>query len=110
MLDPTDANALAETEAALDGPLSALTPASALSIIDRWRTSCQDAGLDAVAAGLDDLRGLLSGDRLDGPAIADTLAGLADSTRAADVTDNRIRPRLDRIAAALDRASAMLGA
>ncbi len=108
MNDPTDANALAETEAALDGPLSALTPTAALSIVDRWQSACRDAGLDAVAGGLGDLRDLLSGDRLDGRAISDTLARLAEATRSADVTDARVRPRLDHIAAALDRAATTL--
>ncbi len=106
---------LDQTEAALDGPITSLTPSAALGIVDHWRTACQDAtGLDVsgVAAGLSDLRDLLTGDRLDGRAIADTLAGLAEATRnaAAQSPDERVTPRLERIAVNLDRAASMLGA
>ena len=106
---------LDQTEAALDGPITALTPSAALGIVDHWRTACQDTdvlGLSGVSAGLSDLRDLLSGDRLDGRAIADTLAGLAEATReaAAQAPDERVTPRLERIATNLDRAATMLGA
>ena len=106
---------LEQTEAALDGPLTALTPSAALGIIDHWRTACLDADeldLSGVAAGLDDLYDLLAGDRLDGSAIADALAGLAEATQAAAGAspDERVQPRLERIATALDRAASALGA
>ena len=106
---------LEQTEAALDGPITSLTPSAALGIVEHWRTACQDEStldLSGVAAGLSDLRDLLSGDSLDGRAIADTLAGLAESTRAAAGAspDGRVQPRLERIAANLDRAASMLGA
>lgn len=106
---------LEQTEAALDGPLTALTPSAALGILDHWRTACLDADdldLSGVAAGLDDLRGLLASDRLDGGAIADALAGLAEATRAAAAAtpDERVQPRLERLATTLDRAAAALGA
>ena len=105
---------LEQTEAALDGPLTALTPSVGLGIVEHWRTACLDEDrldLSGVAAGLDDLRGLLSGDRLDGRAIADALAGLAEATRAAAsaTPDERVQPRLERIAAHLDRAATTLG-
>lgn len=102
---------LDQTDAALDGPITALTPASALAIIGHWQTACEDAtGLDAVAAGLGDLRDLLSADALDGAAIATVMTALADATRAAQGSDERVAPRLERIAASLDRAAAFLGA
>lgn len=106
---------LEQTEAALDGPITALTPSAALGILDHWRTACLDEDqldLSGVAAGLDDLRGLLVGDRLDGSAIADALAGLAEATReaAAAAPDERVQPRLERIATNLDRAATALGA
>ena len=106
---------LEQTEAALDGPITSLTPSAALGIVDHWRTACLDADeldLSGVAAGLADLRDLLAGDRLDGPSIADALAGLADATRAAaaQAPDERVQPRLERIATNLDRAATALGA
>lgn len=101
----TDPSALDDTVAALDGPLSALTPSAAVAVIDRWRVACSDAGLGRVADGLDALREQLSGDRLDGGALAGTLRELADATREADMSDARLRPGLDRLAATLDRAA-----
>ena len=106
---------LDQTEAALEGPITALTPAAALGIVDHWRTACQDTetlDLTGVSAGLSDLRDLLSADTLDGRAIADTLAGLAEATReaAAQGPDERVTPTLERIATNLDRAATMLGA
>ena len=106
---------LEQTEAALDGPITSLTPSAALGIVDHWRTACLDEDqldLSGVAAGLADLRDLLAGDRLDGSAIADTLAGLAEATReaAAAAPDERVQPRLERIATNLDRAATALGA
>ena len=106
---------LEQTEAALEGPISALTPTAARGIIDHWRTACLDAnGLDlaGVAGGLSDLRDLLSADTLDRRAIADSLAGLAEATResAALAPDERVTPRLERIATNLDRAATALGA
>ena len=106
---------LEHTEAVLDGPLTALAPSAALGIVDHWRTACLDAtdlDLSGVAAGLSDLRDLLSGDAIDGRAVADTLAGLAEATRAAAglSPDERVQPRLERIATNLDRAASALGA
>ena len=111
----TDSVTLADTEAALDGPITSLTPSTALRIVEHWRTACLDASsldLSEVSGGLSDLRDLLSGDSLDGRAIADTLAGLAESTRAAaaQADDERVGPRLERIATNLDRAASALGA
>ena len=106
---------LDQTEAALDGPITALTPSAARGIVDHWRTACLDAdGLDlsGVAGGLSDLRDLLSAEALDGRAIADALAGLAEATReaAALAPDERVQPQLERIATNLDRAATALGA
>ena len=106
---------LDQTEAALSGPITSLTPSAALGIVDHWRTACMDTDtldLTGVSAGLSDLRDLLSGDALDGRAIADTLAGLAEATReaAAQAPDERVTPTLERIATNLDRAASMLGA
>ncbi len=111
----TDAVTLADTEAALDGPLTSLTPSTARRIVDHWRTACLDAtdlDLSEVSGGLSTLRDLLTGDSLDGRAIANTLAGLAESTRAAaaQATDERVGPRLERIATNLDRGATALGA
>ena len=111
----THRDTLDQTAAALDGPISSLTPSAALGLVDHWRTACLDAEgleLSGVAAGLSDLRDLLSGDSLDGRAIADTLAGLAEATRAAAAqgTDERLRPALERLATNLDRAATALGA
>lgn len=111
----TDRDTLADTEAALNGPITSLTPSVALGIVDHWRTACLDASdldLSGVAAGLSDLHDLLSGNSLDGRAIADTLAGLAEGTRAAaaQATDERLTPTLERIATNLDRAATTLGA
>ena len=105
---------LDQTAAALDGPVSSLTPTAALDLVDHWRTACLDAdGLDlsGVAGGLSDLRDLLSGDALNGRAIADTLAGLAEATQAAAAqADDRLRPALERLATNLTRAATALGA
>ena len=111
----SDLATLQETEAALEGPITALTPKAALGIVDHWRTACQDSDtldLSGVAAGLSELRDLLSGDSLDGRTIADTLTRLAESTRnaAGASPDERLQPRLERIAANLDRAAGLLGA
>lgn len=111
----TDSVTLADTEAALSGPITSLTPSLARNIVDHWRTACLDAtdlDLSEVAGGLSDLRDLLSGDSLDGRAIGNTLAGLAESTRAAaaQAPDERVGPTLERIATNLDRAATALGA
>ena len=110
----SDLATLQETEAALDGPITALTPKAALGLVDHWRTACQDTDaldLSGVSAGLSELRDLLSGDALDGRAIADTMAALAEATRnaASAAPDERLMPRLERIAANLDRAAGLLG-
>ena len=106
---------LDQTTDALESGITALTPTAALTIIARWQSACQkQTGLDlsAVQAGLDDLHGLLSGERLDGRAIGRTLAGLADATRAVmtQTDEERVTPDLDRLAATLGRAAAMLDA
>ncbi|MGB3545273.1 hypothetical protein [Rubrivirga sp.] len=106
---------LEQTEAALEGPITAITPTSARGIIDHWRTACLDASdldLTGVAAGLSDLHDLLSSDTLDRRAIADSLAGLAEATRESATLkpDERVTPRLERIAVNLDRAATALGA
>ena len=111
----TGRTTLEQTAAALDGPISSLTPSSALDIVEHWRTACLDAdGLDlgGVAAGLGDLRDHLSGDTLDGSAIANTLSGLAEATQAAaaQAADDRVRPLLERMATNLARAATALGA
>ena len=114
-LPTTDGRAaLTDLEAALDGPLTALTPGTGAAVAERWQQAClADADLDlsTVAAGLGDLRDLLTAGALDGPAIARTLAGLADATRvaAANAGDDRVRPRLERIATNLDRGASALG-
>ena len=106
---------LEQTEAALEGPITALTPSAARGIVDHWRTACLDADgleLSGVAGGLSDLRDLLGADTLDRRAIADALAGLAEATREAATLapDERVTPTLERIATNLDRAASMLGA
>ena len=106
---------LDQTVDALESGVTSLTPTAAVMIIDRWRSACQEntgMDLDAVAEGLDELKGLLSADRLDGRAIGATLAGLAEATTAvmAQTDEERITPGLDRLAATLSRAAAMLGA
>lgn len=112
----THRTTLDQTEAALDGPVTGLTPSAALGLVDYWRTAIADAGdvmdLSGVAAGLSDLRDLLSADTLDGTAIGNTLAGLADATNAAaaQVADERLTPRLERIATNLATAASALGA
>ena len=111
----THRDTLDQTAAALDGPVTALTPSAALDLVDHWRTACLDAdGLDlsGVAGGLSALRDHLTGDALDGRAIGDTLAGLAEATRAAAAqgTDERLRPTLERLATNLSRAATALGA
>ena len=105
---------LDQTADALESGVTALTPTAALTIIARWRSACQDQtglDLDAVAEGLDSLHGLLSAERLDGRAIAATLAGLAEATAAvaAQTDEERITPGLDRLSAALGRTAAVLG-
>lgn len=111
----THRDTLDQTEAALDGPITSLTPSAALGLVDHWRTACLDAtdlDLSGVAAGLSELRDLLSADALDGRAIGDTLAGLADATNAAaaQAPDERLQPTLERIATNLSRAATALGA
>ncbi len=101
-----------QTADAIEGGVTALTPSAALAVIERWRSACEgQTGLDGVGAGLDDLHGLLSADRLDGRAIAQTLAGLAEATAAvaAQTDEERITPGLGRLATALSRAATMLG-
>jgi len=105
---------LDQTVDILDSGVTALTPSAALTVIERWRDACltdDTLDLEAVAAGLDELHGLLSADLLDGGAIARTLAGLADATAAvASQTDEeRVTPGLERLAASLGRAADMLG-
>ena len=106
---------LDQTADALESGLTSLTPTAALTIIERWRSACQDQtglDLDTVSEGLDELHGLLSADRLDGRAIGAALAGLAEATAAAmALTDEeRVTPGLDRLSAALGRGAAILGA
>ena len=108
--DTTDR--LDATLAALDGGPTGLTPSAAGVVIDQWRAACQaedTLDLSGVAAGLQQLRVQLNG-RLDGAALADTLARLADDTAAAagHVTDARLGPRLDRLAATLRRFADIL--
>lgn len=110
----SDRATLDDTVAALDGPVTALTPSAALGIVDHWRTACLNAtslDLSGVAGGLSELRDLLSGDALDGTAIGNVLAGLADATRAAATQspDERMTPTLQRLATHLDRAASALG-
>ncbi len=106
---------LDQTTDALESGVTSLTPTAAVTIIDRWRSACQqnnDIDLGDVEAGLDTLKGLLTADRLDGRAIGATLAGLAEATAAvmAQTNEERITPGLDRLAASLGRAATLLGA
>ena len=104
---------LDDTVAALEGGPTGLTPSAALAVIDRWHAACLAADtidLSGVAGGLAQLRTDLSG-RLDGSALADTLARLADDTSAAaaQTADARLQPTLDRLAATLRRFATVLG-
>ena len=105
---------LDQTADILESGLTAITPTAALTIIERWRDACSaetELDLGPVAEGLDTLHGLLSADRLDGRAIGQTLAGLAEATLAVmgQTDEERITPGLDRLAAALSRGAATLG-
>ena len=105
---------LDQTADALESGLTALTPTAALTIVERWQSACGlQTGLDLgeVPAGLDALHALLSAERLDGREIGQTLAALAEATAAvmAQTDEERVTPGLDRLAAALGRAAAMLG-
>ncbi|HEX8297617.1 MAG TPA: hypothetical protein VF594_00540 [Rubricoccaceae bacterium] len=105
---------LEQTADVLESGVTSLTPTAALTIIERWRSACQDQtgmDLDTVSEGLDNLHALLSADRLDGHAIGTTLVALADATAAvmAQTDEERVTPGLDRLASTLRRAAAMLG-
>lgn len=105
---------LDQTADILESGLTAITPTAALTIIETWRDACSqesDLDLGPVSEGLDTLHGLLSADRLDGRAIGQTLAGLAEATLAVmgQTDEERVTPGLDKLAAALARGAAMLG-
>lgn len=105
---------LDDTVAALESGPTGLTPSAALALIDHWHAACagaQDADLGDVTAGLAALRALLTAERLDGRAIAETLAALGEATSraAAAAADARDTPALERLASALGRAAAVLG-
>ena len=105
---------LDQTADVIDSGLTAITPTAALTIIEMWRDACSsetELDLGSVAEGLDTLHGLLSADRLDGRAIGQTLAGLAEATLAVmgQTDEERITPGLERLSSALGRGAAMLG-
>ena len=107
--------ALEQTEAALSGGLTGVTPSKALDLVEHWRVECanaDDADLGRVSAGLGRLAALLRADRLDGYAIGETLRQLAEATtNSADRADDaRLTPRLERIGTLLARGAAALGA
>ena len=107
-----NARNLDDTAAALEAGPTGLTPSAALATVDRWHAAClaeDTLDLSGVAEGLAQLRDQLAG-RLDGAALADTLARLGDDTAAAaaQVTDARLRPTLDRLAATLQRFAGIL--
>ena len=103
---------LDDTVAALAAGPTGMTPSAALAVIDRWHAAClaeDTLDLSGIAEGLDALRTQLAG-RLDGAALADTLARLGDDTTAAaaQVSDARLQPSLERLGATLTRIAGVL--
>ncbi len=104
---------LEQTAAALESGITGLTIDTALSIVDRWHSEVvteDDMDLSDVAAGLEELRGLLSADSLDGAAIGETMVRLGESTQIAaqQAADERMTPLLERLATLLSRAGNLL--
>jgi hypothetical protein len=74
------------TIGALQGGLTALAPAAAVSNIENWHSQLQgseDAGLQKIAADLAELKGLLSSGNLNGKSIGTCLVSLGKGTTAA---------------------------
>ena len=106
------ARSLDDTVAALAAGPTGLTPSAALATVDRWHAAClaeDTLDLSGIAGGLAALKTQLSG-RLDGAALADTLARLGDDTTAAaaQVHDARLPPTLERLGATLTRFAGIL--
>ena len=113
MTTDDSARSLDDTVAALAAGPTGLTPSAALQTVDRWHAAClaeDTLDLSGVAEGLAQLKTQLQG-RLDGAALADTLARLADDTAAAaaQVSDARLQPTLERLGATLSRMAGVLG-
>lgn len=74
------------TIGALQGGLTALSPAAAVSNIENWHSQLQgsdDAGLKQIAADLAELKGMLSSGNLNGKSIGALLVSLGNGTTTA---------------------------
>jgi len=105
---------LEQTIAALDGGPMTLNPDSGLQIVRTWidtLRSTERPVLLQVAALLEELEEQLAMDELDGPTIGDLMVRLGESTRSAadEANDERLMPRLDRLATVLVSAGQALG-
>lgn len=113
-LNEQPVNDLEQTLAALEGGPMTLDPNTGVQIIRTWLDSLRQAELPAlhhIADLLEALEEELASDRMDGPIIGDIMVRLGEATRsaAADAQDERIMPRLDRLATLLTSGGQALG-
>ena len=97
---------LDQTIAALEAGPASLNPDTGLAIVDQWHAAVlaeDEIDLGDVASGLEELRDLHAADALDGAAIGDVLLRLGEATEAVaqQVGDERLTPRLERLATLL---------
>lgn len=113
-LSDTYQHDLDNTNAALEGGVTSLTPSAAIRVIDLWHGTLKNAerdGLHIIANLLGELKDELQSDRLDGRAIGSLMSRLGEQTTsaAADASDARLSPKLEHLGALLSRAGSALG-
>ena len=105
---------LDNTNAALEGGVSSLTPSAAVRVIDLWHGTLKNAERDdlhMIANLLSELKDALLADRPDGRTIGSLMSRLGEQTTsaAAGADDARLSPKLEHLGALLSRAGSALG-
>ena len=103
---------LSSTIQALQGDITQMDPATAVSNIESWQQQLEASGdqsLQTIASGLGDLRDQLTQTPIDGATVGQTLTNLGDqTTQAAATAEVGVQEQLQQLGSLLSDAGAQL--
>ena len=100
---------LDQTISALQGGLTSVPPATAVSVIESFETQVKSLGATQIASGLAELKQLLTSGSATGPAIGKVLSQLGEQTASsASGADATVAAKLKQLGELLSKAGASL--
>ena len=100
---------LDQTISALQGGLTSVPPATAVSVIDSFYQQAQDLGASEIASNLSSLKQLLTSGNATGPEIGQVLTQLgSQTTSAASSADGAVSGKLQQLGQLLSEAGKSL--